>query len=94
MVYTEGAEFEWDDGNVDHIARHGIEPWEAEEAFEDPARRMLRVRTRPEIRYALWGRTTAGRLVVMVFVRRGRQIRVVTARDATDREERQYDRRK
>ena len=27
--------FEWDDGNLDHIARHGVESWEVEEAFGD-----------------------------------------------------------
>lgn len=30
----EGDEFDWDDDNIEHIARHGIEPWEAEEMKE------------------------------------------------------------
>ncbi len=29
-------EFDWDDNNIEHIARHGVEPWEAEEALLDP----------------------------------------------------------
>jgi len=29
------AVFDWDDGNVDHIAEHGVSPEEAEEAALD-----------------------------------------------------------
>ena len=25
------SRFDWDDGNIEHIARHGLEPFEAEE---------------------------------------------------------------
>ena len=31
-----GDDFDWDDDNVEHIARHGVAPWEAEEAALDP----------------------------------------------------------
>jgi uncharacterized DUF497 family protein len=30
------VEFDWDEANVEHIAKHGIETWEVEEALEDP----------------------------------------------------------
>jgi uncharacterized DUF497 family protein len=30
--------FDWDDANVDHLARHDVTPEEAEEALLDPRR--------------------------------------------------------
>lgn len=36
-------EFDWDEANVAHIARHGVRPWEAEEALTDPLRLVLKV---------------------------------------------------
>ena len=30
--------FQWDEENVEHIAEHGMEPWEAEEALDDRGR--------------------------------------------------------
>ena len=30
--------FEWDDGNLDHIAEHGVDNWEAEDAIRDRRR--------------------------------------------------------
>jgi hypothetical protein len=35
-------EYDWDDENVRHIARHDVEPYEAEEAVEDPRRALRR----------------------------------------------------
>ena len=34
----QGVEFEWDDANLDHIALHGVEPEECEDAFINPGR--------------------------------------------------------
>lgn len=38
-------EFDWDEANVAHIARHGVRPWEAEEALTDPLRLVLKTRS-------------------------------------------------
>lgn len=38
LRYTRSVEFDWDEANEAHIARHGIEPAEAEEAATDPDR--------------------------------------------------------
>lgn len=38
-----GEEFEWDDGNERHIARHGVDLFEVEEAARDPAASVKRV---------------------------------------------------
>jgi hypothetical protein len=49
LVYTwDGSrpvEFDWDEANTAHIARHGVRPEEAEEALTDPRRLVLRIRS-------------------------------------------------
>ena len=86
--------FDWDDENTAHISRHGVEPWEAEEALLDPGRiRTPAHRVGRETRRAALGATEAGRVLFVVYTRRRGKVRVVTARDAEDREKRRYRRR-
>ncbi len=80
-------EYDWDDGNVRHIARHGVEPYEAEEAVEDPRRASVSARGG---RAGAIGMTLDGRLLVVILEMRSRKRRVVTTRDATNRERRIY----
>jgi uncharacterized DUF497 family protein len=71
--------FEWDVHNIGHIARHGVTPMEVEEVI---GRRHVIVpeAARPrEERWKLFGRTTAGRYVVVVFTIRRDRMRTVTA---------------
>jgi len=80
--------FEWDDGNVLHLALgHGVEAEEAEEVF---ALGPLYRRTRRG-HYVAFGRTAAGRLLVIVFERReGGTVRVITGWDMHTAERRYY----
>lgn len=82
--------FEWDDGNLLHLALgHGIEPEEAEEIF---AVAPLFRRTRRG-HYAVFGPTVSGRLLVIVFEIKPRGLaRVITGWDM-DTVERRYYRR-
>jgi hypothetical protein len=83
--------FDWDEANLDHIGRHGVEPGEAEEALSDPRRRSEGAyNSRGERRWAMLGATELGRILFVVFARKARGDRVVTARPATDRERRRY----
>lgn len=83
--------FEWDDNNVDHIAEHGVNAEEVEEAFADPDSSFRAVgRRRGERRWALYGKTDSGRILFIVYTRRHGSIRTVTARDATTREKQTY----
>lgn len=81
------SRFDWDDGNVIHIARHEIEPWEAEEVFNEfPLYRKAKAN-----RLTACGRTDSGRYLFVVFERKpGGVVRVVTARDANLSERRYY----
>ena len=79
--------FEWDDVNEDHIAQHGVAPWEAEEAMED--RRRIRIAAHSG-RLGIVGRSEDGRLLAVIFEQSGTRLRVVTARDANATELRVY----
>ncbi|MBS3932845.1 MAG: BrnT family toxin, partial [Truepera sp.] len=70
-------EFEWDDANIDHIANHGVEPFEAEEAATDRARTPFPAHSG---NVGLIGKTEGGRLLVVILERKSRLWRVVTAR--------------
>ena len=84
------GDFEWDDGNVLHLALgHGIEPDEAEEvlAIAPLARKTKKGH------YAAFGRTQAGRLLVIVFEKRASErVRVITGWDMSGTERRYYQR--
>lgn len=85
------GEFEWDEDNIGHIARHEVEPWEAEEATQDTDRVHFRTRSG---RIFVIGMTEAGRMLAVVLERKERSwSRVVTARDVIEKEKRAYRRR-
>lgn len=88
-------EYEWDDDNVEHIARHEVEPWEAEEAVVDSRRAPFTARGAD--RAGAIGMTEDGRVLVVIVERAERATgtvrRVVMARDATEGEKRIYRRR-
>lgn len=85
------ATFQWDDENVEHIARHNIKPFEAEEVLDDDPL-ILRIR---EGKYLAYGQTYAGRYLLVVFVWKSeRTIRVITARHLTPAEKKRLKRRR
>ncbi|HTR45219.1 MAG TPA: BrnT family toxin [Thermodesulfovibrionales bacterium] len=83
--------FEWDDDNIEHIARHKVSPDEVEDvAFDDEP--LIR-KGRKGIRYML-GYTAAGRYLFVVYILRGRGVaRVITVMDMDDKTRRLYKRR-
>lgn len=80
-------DFQWDVWNTNHIARHGVQPDEAEEVFyNEPVFRKGRGGT-----YTALGPTDGGRLLTVICaVRPGDVICVVTARDMDQKERRLY----
>jgi uncharacterized protein len=71
--------FEWDDGNVEHIARHLILPEEVEEVLANAPVDLGAYIRNGEERLNHIGRTNAGRFLVVVTTQRGTFARVVTA---------------
>jgi uncharacterized protein len=78
------VEFRWNEWNAQHIARHGIQPEEAEWVAEHCA-----ASDAGEDKYRARGQTQAGRYRQVVFVIGGDgRVFVIHARDLTDREKR------
>lgn len=83
--------YTWDETNIRHIARHNIEPYEAEEALEDPNRASEQAYGKSgEKRRAFVGETLDKRILFVVYTLRQKKYRVITARKATQDEKRNY----
>ena len=87
--------FEWDQWNVQkNEDKHGVSRLEAESAFYDPRHRLfedLQHSGPRESRYILYGRSLEARVLMVGFTRRGRKVRVITARTASRKERRIYE---
>ena len=86
--------FQWDRGNIDkNLLKHNVENWECEQVFfnkpilvlEDPSHSLS------EKRWAAFGKTDADRLLVVVFTKRGKLLRVISARDMNKKEKQFYE---
>jgi uncharacterized DUF497 family protein len=89
--------FEWDEANADkNWLRHGVSPGECEEAFlnEPFLVAVDEKHSQKEPRYYALGQTDAGRELFLVFTVRGQLVRVISARDMSRRERKEYGRGK
>ena len=80
-----GFDFDWDSGNLGHIARHGVSRDEAEEVvLGDPLEMELQTEegSGEEIRLLQVGQTVQGRILQLVTTWRNAKIRVISAWDA------------
>ena len=86
--------FEWDQGNVEkNWIRHNVSPVECEQVFfnqplvvfDDPKH------SASELRYAAFGHTDARRPLVVIFTKRGKLLRVISARNMNRRERKFYE---
>ena len=75
--------FDWDEANIGHIAEHGIEPIEAEEAVTYRPVFVQYLSRGGEDRFMQLGETLAGRVLVVVITPRNGMTRVVTAYPAS-----------
>ena len=78
-TYNVNVTFDWDAANIQHLARHGVKPKEAEQAvLIDPL--VAGVQSHEtEDRILCFGRTASGRLLTVLYTERRGRIRVVTA---------------
>jgi uncharacterized DUF497 family protein len=92
MSYVDFNEIEWDDANIEHLARHGISPDEVEDLFDGPTV-ALRMGTDAPDRFPVLGRTSGGRYLLLIYQQKpNRVIRPFTGRDMRPHERRVYDR--
>jgi len=74
-----GIEFDWDEANIDHLARHHVLPAEAEHVIlNDPVDLGMEI-FEGEERYLNLGATRRDRVLLVVTTWREHRIRVVTA---------------
>ena len=92
--FEEFAGFQWDEGNISkNLVKHQVEDWESEQVFfnepvlvlDDPKHSFV------EKRWAAFGRTDVGRLLVVIFTKRGNLLRVISARDMNRKEMKFYE---
>ena len=87
--------FEWDANKASaNLEKHGVSFDEATSAFFDPLSSAIPdpAHSFEEERYLLVGETSRGRLVVVAHTDRGEAVRLISARLATRRERRDYER--
>ncbi len=86
------VELEWDDDNVEHLARRGIVPDEVEDLFDGPIIRRRGGTDAPD-RFRILGRTAAGRYLALVYQEKAYGVfRPFTGWDMRTHERRLYDR--
>jgi len=87
-------EFDWDEGNLDHIAQHRVSAEEVEQVIANrPVDIKIQLRGGEE-RYLQIGETNSGRILFVVSTWRGPKVRVVTAFAANQRMRRFYEAQK
>ncbi|MCL5055763.1 MAG: BrnT family toxin [Firmicutes bacterium] len=89
MILDPGAaEFEWDNGNIGKNRRHNVEDKEIEEVFFDEHKVIFKdvLHSQQEERLRIIGKTKTMRLLFVVFTKRGKKIRIISARDLNKKE--------
>lgn len=87
-------EFEWDAGKErDNVKKHGVSFREALTVFADPLARIFDDpdHSQEEPRELVIGHSAKQRLLVVSFTERQSRTRIISARDATAHERRDYE---
>jgi uncharacterized protein len=84
-VVKESREFDWDDNNEQHLAKHGISRSDAEDVLSGD-HDLLEYQTEgDEERWVAVGVTRAGRILNIVYAVRGEAMRPITGWTADER---------
>lgn len=89
--------FEWDDEKaLENLRKHGISFSEASTVFGDPLSRTITdpLHSEEEERFVILGKSGLQHTLIVVHTYRGDAIRIISARMATIRERKDYERRK
>lgn len=93
-VLKECQGFEWDEGNIDkNWIRHKVSRFECEELFfNQPLIVKHDIKhSKSEARFFSLGRTDSNRFLFFSFTLKEKRIRVISARDMTNKERRKYE---
>jgi uncharacterized protein len=82
--------FEWDAADVGHILLHSVAPFEVEQAAGGKHAIIPAKTVKGASRWKLFGKTDAGRCLVVVFTVRRKRVRTVTAYEMNALERRKY----
>lgn len=88
--------FDWDESKAaTNLKKHGVTFEEASSVFVDPLAAIFgdEAHSRDESREIIVGHSAEGRLLLVSFTERGEAIRIIGARQATNRERRDYEER-
>jgi uncharacterized DUF497 family protein len=86
--------FEWDEKKADeNLKKHGVSFDEAKTVFNDPFSVTIYDpdHSSDEQRYVDIGLSLKGRLIVVSYCERGETIRLINSREATKKEQRNYE---
>ena len=78
-------QFDWDEENIRHLARHEIKPDEAEQVIQNRPLDLESHLRNGEERTVQIGETDSGRILIVVSTMQGKSVRVVTAWSAKAR---------
>ncbi|MBI4067610.1 BrnT family toxin [Candidatus Gottesmanbacteria bacterium] len=84
--------FDWNTGNLDHIKKHNVGAKECEECFLHKPLIITQDKThsQKEERFRVYGHTDKNRLLAMVFTVRNNKIRVISARNQSNKEKKEF----
>jgi len=91
---AETTEFDWDGGNAEkNWLWHQVSQAESEQIFFNRPLVVAEdeLHSGTELRHFALGRTDAGRLLFVVYTLRGEKVRIISARDMTRRERKEYE---
>lgn len=87
-------QFTWDpDKAAANLRKHGVSFQDASTVFRNPLAKVLPDPTHSgqEPRSLILGHSAGGRLLLVVFTETDKQVRLISARDASARERREYE---
>jgi len=87
-IIKDAFEFEWDKGNIEKNKKHKVEDREAEEVFLDEGKVILKdkLHSQKEERFIVLGKKKKNRLLYLVFTKRKKKIRIISARNINKKE--------
>jgi len=85
--------FDWDEGNMmKNITKHGISNVEAESVFRDVEKLIVydKKHSGDEMRFYCIGKSLEDRMLLITFTTRNTKIRIISARQANEKERKRY----